>query len=105
MSVTDWKDLFPHTVTVASVLSRDKYGGPTYGSGIDYSARVLYKNVRTTDARGVEVLAKGVVWIQGTPSIGLDDKITLPDGTTPPILNVQMVPDERGTHHVKVYFG
>ena len=96
--------MMPHTITHEESSSRNEYGKPNHGSAASYSARVVYKNdlVRADD--GAEKVSKGYVWIQGTPSVTPQDRITLPDGTTPTILSVEEFPDEDGSHHVKVYF-
>ena len=105
MAVDDWKDMMPHTVTVASLSSTDDYGAPTFGTAVSYSARVVSKPTHVKAADGAEVLARGYLWINGLPTITPTDKITLPDSSTPPILAIDKVPDEDGDHHVKVYFG
>ena len=105
MGVSDWSDMFPDTITVKQLSSRDEYGKPTYGSGTDYSGRVVYKNSMVRSREGEEVLAKGHVWLKGTPTIDPEDQLLLPDSTTPPILSTEKYPDEDGDHHVKVYFG
>lgn len=105
MSISDFTDLMPHTVSHSELASRDEYGAPTYGTETDYTARVLYKQQKVVRSDGREVLARGVMWIAGTPTIDPEDRITLPDDSTPVILAVERVPDESGIHHVKVYFG
>jgi hypothetical protein len=105
MPISDWADMMPHTVTHAPLASRDAYGAPTYGAGVDYTARVLYKNQRVRAADGAEVVARGSVWFVGTPTVSPEDKITLPDATTPPLLSVEQYADADGAHHTKVYFG
>ena len=105
MTVSDWSDLMPETVDVYSIASRDSYGSANYGTAASYSARVLRKPTRVVDVAGDEVMAKGVVWIAATETIDPEDAIELPDGTRPPILRIDRVPDESGDHHLKVYFG
>jgi hypothetical protein len=107
MAVSDFLDLMPDTVTYRAVTSRDNYGLPSYGSASSYRARVVYKTLRTTSmSSGQEVLAAGEVWLAGTPSPpDIDDKITLPDGSTPKILNFERFTDEAGVHHTKILFG
>lgn len=105
MSVSDWTDLMPETVYHAEFASRDDYGKPVYGSQVGYSARVIYKPRMVKAADGKDIVAKGRVWIAGTPSVTPQDEIELPDGTTPPILNVGRFSDENGAHHVVIDFG
>lgn len=107
MFSSDLLELMPHTITHRTFAARDAYGKAVFsGSGTSYRARVSYETKRTVSrVSGQDALANGVVWIAGTPTLKLDDEITLPDGTTPPIINWEMISDENGPHHVKVYFG
>lgn len=102
--VDDLKDLMADTATHAALASRDSYGVPTYGSGTSYTARLIRKNKLVRDAQGQQVLATAELWIAGTPAIRPDDKITLSDGSTPPIAAVERYQDEDGSCFVKVFF-
>lgn len=104
--ISDWADMMADTVTLAAVASRDAYGRPTFSSTTSYAARVVYKQTRIVNrTNGQDSIATGVIWICGTPTLGIDDQITLPNGSTPVILNWELLPDENGAHHTKVYFG
>ena len=105
MPISDFTNLMSDTVQHAEFAGRNAYGLPAYGSAIEYTARVVQKATWIRRADGSEVLAKTVVWIAGTPTITPEDQITLPDSTTPPILNTEKLTDADGAHHVKVYFG
>jgi len=103
-------DMMPHTVTVAPVTSRDKFGTRTYGAAVSYPARVVEEQRRITTLDGVEGMSSHTVWIaphtsSGIPNLGPESLITLPDGSTPPILRVEVYPDEEGDHHWKIYLG
>lgn len=104
MSIDDWADLFPAVVTIAPYVSRGTYGAKTVGTAVAYSARVIFKNQRVLAPDGTERVARGTVWVQGTPTMTVEDDITLPDGDVPTILSVETIPDEDGIHHVKVMF-
>ena len=105
MSIADFTDLMADEITHKALSSRDAYGAPTYGTGTAYTARVVFKPTWIRADDGTQVVARGVVWIAGTPNIDPQDQITLPDGTTPPILAVMRIPDENGMHHIRVAFG
>ncbi len=105
MPISDFFDLMPDEITHAPMTGRDKYGKPTFGSGTDFKARVLFKPTWVRGVDGTLVRARGMVWIGGTPNVDPQDQITLPDSTTPPIMAVERIPDEVGIHHVKVFFG
>jgi hypothetical protein len=104
MAISDWSDLFPFTVYHAEFASRDAYGEKNYGSEAGYSARIINKQKLVRGADGQNVLSSGQVWLLGAPAIDVEDKITLPDNSTPPILATERFSDENGWHHTKVYF-
>ncbi len=104
--INDFADCMPHTITHEEFSGRDGYGKSLYGSSANYSARVVYKPTKVRTAEGREQLARGVVWILGAPEEVIpEDRITLPDGTTPTIMAVDIIADEKGDSHTKVYFG
>lgn len=105
MNMNDFKHMMPHTVVHTPVLSRDSYGKITYGTGVSYQSRVVYKNKQVRSANGEIVMSAGTVWFAQTISISASDKITLPDGTTPQIISVEKYPDDRGDRFTKIYFG
>lgn len=103
-------ELMPDTVSIQDVSSRDKYGKRSYGTAASYRARVREKLERIMNLEGREDWAKTKVWIapnaDGTlPTLTTDSKVTLPDGSTPPILAIERIPDEDGYHHMVVWFG
>lgn len=105
MVITDFADLMPDTVTHAEHAGNDRWGSPSYGSPVSFSARVVYRPESVRAADGAEVVARGHVWLLGSPAVDPKDEITLPDATTPPILAVERFPDENGAHHTKIFFG
>lgn len=104
MAVSEWADMMPDTITVQTVSGRDAYNKPTFATGTTYNARVVYKNKMVVSTDGREVIAKGVVYCTATSQISTEDKITLPDSTTPQIINSELYPDESGSHHSQIYF-
>ena len=106
MGISDWSDLMNQTVSHAEFAGRSEYGVPTYGSSVEYSARVVYKQKFIRKADGSEVLSQGQVWLQSNVVATVEDEITLPDGSTPPILAIERFSDETTDfHHTKIYFG
>lgn len=102
MGIEEWTDMMPDTVTIEPFVSRDAFGDKTYGTARVYTARVQGKNevVRTRD--NVDAVSTVQVYVDWTPTISPDDRITLPSRfspTQPPILSVQPVSDEAGPHH------
>ena len=100
--------MMPHTVTVEPHSGRDQYDAPSYGTAQTIAnSRVVYRRRWIRRADGTEVMSRGVVWLGAIPSPVIDPevRITLPDGSTPPVLDVEELPDEDGAHHIKVTFG
>ncbi len=108
MSISDWADMMPDTITYEKMLTRDIYGKPaTYDYPVTYKARVsgAMKRIPSRTPGGQDLVATTSVWCADIPTIQADDRITLPDGTKPPILSFDHVSDETGDHHTKILFG
>lgn len=106
MPVSDWLDLMPDTVSYEPLASRDGEAKPSFGTLVSYRARVVYKEIRTSNrASGQDAIGAGEVWFAGVLTPTIDDRITLPGGAQPNILNWSTYTDEDGPHHTKVIFG
>lgn len=115
MPITDYLNLFQQTVTLAAFSTNDIYGAASYGSGVTYRARIVKRPHRVRNNAGETVVAMGEVWFgpptadltdNTPPTITTQDRITLPDASTPIILSVDVVSDDSGGyHHTKVHFG
>ncbi len=82
---------------------RDGYGKPTYGALVTYPARVEGKNQLVRAATGDERASTTMVTLAGGPTIGTEDKLTLPDGSSPGIVAIATVPGASGTHMTILY--
>lgn len=107
---SDFDDLMTQTITIAAVSSRDLYGKRTFATAVSYTARVVEQQVRVVDFEGRENVGTHTVWAHGhatsgVPNVGPDSRLTLPDGSTPAILNFSVYPDEDGDHHFKIVCG
>lgn len=105
-------DLFATTITIEQVSSLNDFNVRTYAAAVTYPARVVNKLSRVVDFEGRETAAMAVVWIAPETTndtlptdVTPDDRLTLPDGTTPPILGVNTFDDEDGAHHMKIFLG
>lgn len=97
-------DLLTDTVTLAPYVSQDAYGTPTYGATQTLAARVQYKVQRITNAQGQERVSQAKVFLDGTVTVALQDKLTLPDGRSPAIQLLYEVKDVDGSrHHIEVW--
>ncbi len=103
---SDFLELMPQSITVATRASRSADGHVTFStSATTYRARVVNSRAQVRDDSGVMRVARYEVWVNSTAILAPDSKFTLPDGSTPPILSVDVFPDETGNHHNRVMFG
>ncbi len=69
------------------------YGSGSFAAGVSRQAVVEQKDRLMRLPGGQEVLQRAVVTFVGPVTINVKDKITLPDGTTGPILTIKGVTD------------
>lgn len=109
IDVSEWLDMMADTVTVYPFASRSVAGVPTYSTtGTTYPAYIRMKNKLIVDKGGREILARGYVILGSNAVVGTEDKIVLPSDyvpVNPPILGVDISPDENGNHHTTVWIG
>lgn len=104
--IADWLDLMPLTVQIAPYLGRTSYGVASYGPAVGYRARVNYEQHYVRDKSGATVVSTGVAWIANTSEIDVDDRIILPDGSTPIVLKAGAETDETGkVLYTRIDFG
>lgn len=108
---TDFDALMVDTVQRAPYTGQNEFGEATYGPAAPVQCRVVRKP-RVLHRSGVgaavsgavqEVVSTATVYCSGVPEWTGQDQITLPDGSTPLILQVDTYPDEDGLHHQVVY--
>ena len=106
MGVGQFSSMMKQTVTIEAAMGPDNYGQQTLAAGVVYQARVINKLVLVKDNTGREVMSKHQVWLAENPTVTVNDRITLPDLTTPPILSVETYPDDKDDpHHTKIFLG
>lgn len=97
-------DLMPSTVQVAAPTTRDAYGKPqAFGADVAVQCRVEQGPQMIRGVDGREVVSTARVYTAGPVDVPLASRITLPDGTQPEILRVELQNDEDGPHHTVVY--
>ena len=102
----DFRHCMPHSITHSTYSTLDGYGKQSFSAtATTYSALIQYdqKLVRSFD--GTEKLSTHNAIMNSTGSIDPNDLLTLPDGSTPPILSVLLSNDSGGQHHAEVFFG
>ena len=108
MGISEFRDFMPHSVTIETWGSQNEYGEPTYTTCSHYPARVEMKSRRIAGSGGVEIAARGRVFLCTATVPSTKDRITLPASfvpTQPPILDAYAVTDDKGIHHTVVYVG
>lgn len=108
MSFADlFDDVLPDSITVEPWTGQDAQGKPTFGAAVLIPhARVVRGKRMFRDATGQDVYAQAVVYAGADLiAIGPKDRVTLPDGTQPPVLGRPLVyPDETGSKVQTVAF-
>lgn len=103
----DFAEMMPHTVTLHVRSSTDFHGKPTYagGAGTSLTCRVEEgRNVtRGSDAR--DITEDGRIYVYGTTTATVNDKITLPDGAVVRVVAVETLADQSAAHHTVIHYG
>lgn len=97
-------ELMPDVVIIARRIGQDEYTTPQYGDDESYQARVEFKPHIVQSLEGQTLVASGKAILAVPIPVGLFDKITLPDGRSPTILEVQSSPDTVGRYWVEISF-
>ncbi len=100
----DFLEWFGQSVTVEPWVRDDQYGQPVYGAPVSYSARVQEKVKMIRDTQGQQVVSTSQVYFDGSVTVTVKDRITLPDGTQPLILSIGGSPDETGVIDHRVVY-
>lgn len=76
------------TVLVSPYLSTDGYGKSVYGAATAYSVVLDLKSKVLSSSGGQEIVSHGSVLFMEGVNVSQKDRITLPDGSNPPIASV-----------------
>lgn len=100
----DFLALSTQVISVASLSTHSAYGAPTYStSASEWRAFIEPGNRLVVSANGVEEVGSATIYVlSSSASIGMQDKVTLPDGRIPKLLRVDVLNDEEGQHHLEV---
>ena len=100
------RSMLTETIIHAAYVGRDAYGVSTFTSPVTHKARIEYVTRRFRNVAGDEMMSRAIVYVDGTVVVGLQDKMTLSDGTSPKIQRVDMWTDPMTgqTDHRKIYF-
>lgn len=96
----DFDGMLAQTVVITTRSGHNAYGEPSWAAaGSTFRARIVAKPGFARSAQGEVVAVKSVIWVASTGTITVDDRVTLPDGTTPPVVAVESYPDEDGASY------
>lgn len=97
--------LMPHSVTIEPFSGVGSYGAPTYGSGVAYQCQVVRKSRLYRAADGTTAVSSTQVILSSSPGVSPQSRITLPDGSKPPIVQIGSFPDENGNYLDELLLG
>jgi hypothetical protein len=101
-NVNAFADMMTQTIVWEQRTGTDEYGQGVFGAGQNLTCRIVSKErgVRTVD--GGEAVSTTTIYVLGDYGITSVDRVTLPDGSQPVIVDVKSYPDENGPHHQEV---
>lgn len=93
------------SVTLAAPTGTSRAGEKTYGAGTAYPCQVSGSKKQFRTAAGQNMVGVRQVIFDRVVTVTPEYKITLPDGSTPPIAETEIVPGEDGEEFTVVYTG
>ena len=100
----DFKECFNQTLIIEPYLSTNFNNDFTWGTQYSTLARIQSANKFVRDKTGAQTLSTAQIYLDGTSTITVKDRITLLDGTRPEIIKVNDGIDLDGSsHHTVVY--
>ena len=100
--------LMTSTLKVSTRTTHSNYGEPSFAATTaSYRARIVEKPGYIRTGEGEDIAYHTVAWVRSTGAVSItaSDRVTLPDGSRPPVIAVERFPDEDLEHHVKLTFG
>lgn len=96
--------LCPNTVTISPWGSADGYGKATYGTAVSHTCLLVKMPKMVRTVTGQERVSTAQIYLTSAPGTSVKDKVTLPDGTTPVILQVDTYPSDSETAYFEVVY-
>lgn len=96
--------LMHHEVTLEAAGSLNKYGQiDSYGAPVTVKCYLKRMSVQAVDRRGAIVLSEvQAILADPTLVVNLDDRLTLPDGSQPNIIQILAADDDVGPYYLEV---
>ena len=99
------QELLQATITIEPYSTRNSDNEFTYSSGVPVSCRVERKIVKTQNKAGDEVTSNIQIYVNGSETVTINDRITLSDGTQPTIYGIVEQPGENRDCYYKCIIG
>lgn len=96
--------LCPNTVTISPFSSMNSYGLPSYGTAVSHTCLLVKMPRMVRTVTGQERVSTAQIYLTSAPGTSVKDKVTLPDGTTPVILQVDTFPSDTETAYFEVIY-
>lgn len=80
---------FPDTCTIEPKSTRDGYHDLTYGTSV--SVKCNYQEMQEKDASGSNIITSGKLFLPPGSVIAMDSRVTLADGTQPPVMEIKSI--------------
>lgn len=95
------------TITVNALSTMDAYGAPSFSTSASTFTVYIEPGTRVVvNSQGVEEVASAMVYVMSSSaSIGVQDKVTLPDSRIPKLIRVDVLNDDEGQHHIEMAIG
>lgn len=96
-------DMMPSSISIRPLTG---YSGtaPTYGTAVTYQGRISMRARNIIGRDGQTVVSRGRAWLDTVAAITVNDLVTLPDGSQPVLLAVNLQYDESGPAYTQVDF-
>ena len=100
--LTKWSH---QSITIAQVTTEwDDYGNPIPAASTTKTCLIQFNTRKVMSAQGEEKVSNCQILFTSASTIGIDDIITLPDGSQPRIISIEKTVDFDGnTEYLKVY--
>jgi hypothetical protein len=95
--------LFPFTVGIKSVESRDRYNQIVYSLPVLYSAHIEVKRRLVVSAAGEELVSNQTVYLASSDDIPGESVVIFPDGSERIVMSTTRNADEFGWFITTVY--
>lgn len=97
--------LLNQSISINKRSGLNGYGRNSYSEdSTTYDARVQAKIQMVLDTTGQEQVSSTIIYVTGSADIDVEDQITLPDSTTPEIIQIMKGIDHYGnTEYLAVY--